>query len=47
MRRLILSITRCFRELLTYMMEDPHSISYCTQLLLSIKNIERMGDQRM
>jgi phosphate transport system protein len=33
-----------FRELLTYMMEDPHSISYCTHLLLSIKNIERMGD---
>jgi len=33
-----------FRELLTYMMEDPHSIGYCTHLLLSIKNIERMGD---
>jgi phosphate transport system protein len=33
-----------FRELLTYMMEDPHRISYCTHLLLSIKNIERMGD---
>jgi phosphate transport system protein len=33
-----------FRELLTYMMEDPHSISYCTDLLLSIKSIERMGD---
>jgi phosphate transport system protein len=26
------------------MMEDPHRISYCTHLLLSIKNIERMGD---
>jgi phosphate transport system protein len=33
-----------FRELLTYMMEDPHSIGRCAELLLSIKNIERMGD---
>jgi len=33
-----------FRELLTYMMEDAHSISYCAHLLFSIKNIERMGD---
>ncbi|HLH97231.1 MAG TPA: phosphate signaling complex protein PhoU [Xanthobacteraceae bacterium] len=33
-----------FRELLTYMMEDAHRIGYCTDLLLSIKNIERIGD---
>ena len=33
-----------FRELLTYMMEDPRSISYCTHLLFSAKNIERIGD---
>lgn len=33
-----------FRELLTYMLEDAHSIGYCTDLLLSIKNIERIGD---
>jgi phosphate transport system protein len=33
-----------FRELLTYMMEDAHSIGYCTDLLFSIKNIERIGD---
>lgn len=33
-----------FRELLTYMMEDPRSITVCTHLLFCIKNIERMGD---
>jgi phosphate transport system protein len=33
-----------FRELLTYMMEDPRSISTCTHLLFMAKNIERMGD---
>ena len=33
-----------FRELLTYMMEDPRNISYCTHLLFVAKNIERMGD---
>jgi phosphate transport system protein len=33
-----------FRELLTYMMEDPRSISYCIHLLFCAKNIERMGD---
>ncbi len=33
-----------FRELLTYMMEDPRSISFCIHLLFSAKNIERMGD---
>ncbi len=33
-----------FRELLTYMMEDPRSITACTHLLFIAKNIERMGD---
>jgi phosphate transport system protein len=33
-----------FRELLTYMMEDPRNITFCTHLLFSAKNIERMGD---
>jgi phosphate transport system protein len=33
-----------FRELLTYMMEDPRSISACTHLLFVAKNIERIGD---
>jgi phosphate transport system protein len=33
-----------FRELLTYMMEDPRTISLCTHLLFVAKNIERCGD---
>ncbi|MEX2643787.1 MAG: phosphate signaling complex protein PhoU [Acetobacterales bacterium] len=33
-----------FRELLTYMMEDPRNITSCTQLLFIAKNLERMGD---
>ncbi|HEV3397035.1 MAG TPA: phosphate signaling complex protein PhoU [Xanthobacteraceae bacterium] len=33
-----------FRELLTYMMEDPRNITFCTHLLFCTKNIERMGD---
>jgi len=33
-----------FRELLTYMMEDPRSIGACTHLLFMAKNIERVGD---
>lgn len=33
-----------FRELLTYMMEDPRSITPCTHLLFIVKNIERIGD---
>ncbi|MGA8159050.1 MAG: phosphate signaling complex protein PhoU, partial [Rhodoplanes sp.] len=33
-----------FRELLTYMMEDPRNISICIHLLFCAKNIERMGD---
>ena len=33
-----------FRELLTYMMEDPRSIGLSTHLLFGAKNIERVGD---
>ncbi len=33
-----------FRELLTYMMEDPRNITPCMHLLFIAKNIERMGD---
>lgn len=36
--------TGLFRELLTYMMEDPRNISAGTHLLFIAKNIERMGD---
>jgi phosphate transport system protein len=37
--------TSLFRELLTYMMEDPTtSITACTHLLFMAKNIERIGD---
>src|SRR5690606_28424130 len=36
--------TSLFRELLTYMMEDPRNISACTHLLFCAKNIERIGD---
>lgn len=36
--------TSLFRELLTYMMEDPRNITTCTQLLFCAKNIERIGD---
>ncbi|NJM29254.1 MAG: phosphate signaling complex protein PhoU [Rhizobiales bacterium] len=33
-----------FRELLTYMMEDPRMIGLCTHLLFGAKNLERIGD---
>ncbi len=33
-----------FRELLTYMMEDPRNIGLSTHLLFGAKNIERVGD---
>ena len=36
--------TSLFRELLTYMMEDPRNITYCLHLMFCAKNIERMGD---
>ncbi len=33
-----------FRDLLTFMMEDARSISFCTHLLFCAKNFERIGD---
>ncbi|MEM5584431.1 MULTISPECIES: phosphate signaling complex protein PhoU [unclassified Roseibium] len=36
--------TSLFRELLTYMMEDPRVITQCVHLLFCAKNIERIGD---
>jgi phosphate transport system protein len=36
--------TSLFRELLTYMMEDPRHITTCTHLLFIAKNVERIGD---
>jgi phosphate transport system protein len=36
--------TSLFRELLTYMMDDPRHITICTHLLFAAKNIERIGD---
>ncbi|MGD0026233.1 MAG: phosphate signaling complex protein PhoU [Xanthobacteraceae bacterium] len=36
--------TSLFRELLTYMMEDPRNITFCLHLMFCAKDIERMGD---
>jgi phosphate transport system protein len=36
--------TALFRELLTYMMEDPRNITFCIHLMFCAKNIERIGD---
>ena len=36
--------TSLFRELLTYMMEDPRLITQCTHLLFCGKSLERAGD---
>jgi len=36
--------TSLFRELLTYMIEDPRNITFCIHLMFCAKNIERMGD---
>jgi phosphate transport system protein len=36
--------TSLFRELLTYMMEDPRNIGFSTHLLFCAKNVERIGD---
>ncbi|OIQ98423.1 hypothetical protein GALL_195480 [mine drainage metagenome] len=33
-----------FRELITYMMEDPRNITACIHLMFIAKNIERIGD---
>jgi phosphate uptake regulator len=36
--------TSLFPELLTYMMQDPRSTSFCTHLPFCVKNLERVGD---
>jgi len=36
--------TALFRELMTYMMEDPRNITPCAHLLFIAKNLERIGD---
>ena len=36
--------TGLFRELLTFMMEDPRNITFCMHLMFCAKDIERMGD---
>ena len=36
--------TSLFRELITYMMEDPRNITFCIHIMFTAKNIERMGD---
>jgi phosphate transport system protein len=33
-----------FREILTYMMEDPRTITACSHLMFIAKNLERIGD---
>ena len=33
-----------FWDLLTFMMEDPRNITFCTHLLFCSKNLERIGD---
>ena len=43
-RREIAALQQPFRELLTYMMEDPRNITFCIHLMFCAKNIERMGD---
>jgi phosphate transport system protein len=36
--------TSLFRELVTYMLEDPRTISRCIDMLFIAKNLERIGD---
>ena len=36
--------TSLFRELLTYMMEDPRNITFCMHLMFCAKDFERIGD---
>ena len=38
------ALQRLFRELLTYMMGDPRTITACAHLLFVAKNLERIGD---
>jgi phosphate transport system protein len=43
-RRSTIIYNTIFRELITYMMEDPRNITPCTHLLFIAKNLERIGD---
>ncbi|MCO5070079.1 MAG: phosphate signaling complex protein PhoU [Rhizobiaceae bacterium] len=43
-QKIDIKYTSVFRELLTYMMEDPRNITACTHLLFCAKNLERIGD---
>ncbi|MBT1157515.1 phosphate signaling complex protein PhoU [Aminobacter anthyllidis] len=43
-QKIDIQYTAVFRELLTYMMEDPRNITACTHLLFCAKNLERIGD---
>ncbi len=43
-RRARRDVASLFRELLTYMMEDPRNIGPSTHLMFMAKNIERIGD---
>src|SRR5690606_23804725 len=43
-KKIDVQYTAVFRELLTYMMEDPRNITACTHLLFCAKNLERIGD---
>ncbi|WP_378947839.1 phosphate signaling complex protein PhoU [Mesorhizobium sp. ANAO-SY3R2] len=43
-QKIDIQYTAVFRELLTYMMEDPRNITPCTHLLFCAKNLERIGD---
>jgi phosphate transport system protein len=36
--------TALFRELITYMLEDPRTISRCIDMMFIAKNLERIGD---
>ena len=36
--------TSLFRELVTYMLEDPRTISRCIDMMFIAKNLERIGD---
>lgn len=38
------SYNSVFRQLLTYMLENPRNIGTCTHLLFAAKNMERIGD---
>ncbi len=37
--------TQIFRELLTYIMQDPHTVSRALNLLFAAHNLERIGDR--